>query len=51
MKKTLFIIAVVILTIAKVNASDVFINSNNVEIPIEKYNYLKEYYHEKKSTV
>lgn len=42
--KKIIIIAITLFTISKVYASDVYVNNNSVSIPIEKYNYLLQFY-------
>ena len=42
--KKIIIIAITLFTISKVYASDVYVSNNSVSIPIEKYNYLLQFY-------
>ena len=48
MKKMILVLVLLVIPILKTNASDVFVNSNGVAIPIEKYVYLQNYYHDEK---
>ncbi len=47
MKKTIMLIVFMLFAFTSiVNASDVYVNKNGVEIPIEKYEYLKQFFSE-----